>query len=85
MSPLQYLIELRLRTALKLLETTTLSVKEIMHKVGVSDQSYFTRLIRKYCRLSPREYRQLARSGPGQSDSRIVQETAELSILSAAG
>jgi transcriptional regulator GlxA family with amidase domain len=67
MSPLQYLIELRLRTALKLLETTTLSVKEIMHKVGVSDQSHFTRDFKKHCRLTPAQYRRhCRRTIPGQ-------------------
>ncbi|HWQ31401.1 MAG TPA: AraC family transcriptional regulator [Blastocatellia bacterium] len=51
--PWQYLVQLRLHAALELLATTSLSVKEIMHRVGVCDRSYFNRLIRKRCRHSP--------------------------------
>lgn len=67
LSPLQYLRQLRLRTALRLLETTSLSVKEIRHKVGVSDQSHFTRDVKKYCGLTPARYRRHCQGAiPGQ-------------------
>ncbi len=81
LSPRQYLVHLRLHAALALLATTSLSVKEVMHRVGVCDRSYFNRLIRKHSRHAPGEYRKLARAEPRQPDSRIVQKTAELSNL----
>lgn len=56
-SPIRYLTESRMKYALKLLENTQLSVKEIAHKCGYSDQLYFSNTFRKHYGKSPREYR----------------------------
>lgn len=57
LSPRQYLIQMRLHAALELLATTSLSVKEIMHRVGVCDQSHFTRDFKTRCGMTPKAWR----------------------------
>lgn len=56
-SPLQHLRSLRMRRAGALLATTFLTVKEIMHRVGVRDQSHFAKDFKRTYGLSPTEYR----------------------------
>jgi transcriptional regulator GlxA family with amidase domain len=57
MSPAQYLRSLRMQEARRLLETTFLSVKEVMHRIGVNDESHFTRDFKKVYGLTPAQYR----------------------------
>lgn len=71
MSPLQYLRELRLQRAKRLLETTFLSVKEIMVQVGASDKSHFGRNFKKAFGLTPVQYRGRYRSAPQMRDQRL--------------
>jgi transcriptional regulator GlxA family with amidase domain len=56
-SPAQYLRSLRMQEASRLLETTFLSVKEVMHKIGVNDESHFTRDFKKVYGMTPAQYR----------------------------
>lgn len=56
-TPIQFLINIRLNNAKKLLETTDYSIKEIADLVGYDNSLYFSRLFRKYCNVCPREYR----------------------------
>ena len=42
-----------------MLETTRLSVKQVMAGVGLSDESHFVRDFKKTCGLTPARYRQL--------------------------
>ena len=56
-SPIRYLTENRMKYAVKLLENTTLPIKEISQKCGYSDQLYFSGTFRDHVGLSPREYR----------------------------
>jgi AraC family transcriptional regulator, arabinose operon regulatory protein len=56
--PLQYLRTLRMQQAKRLLETTFLSVKQIMTEVGVRDGSHFVRDFKTTYGLSPTRYRQ---------------------------
>jgi AraC-like DNA-binding protein len=55
--PQQYLIRLRIDHARTLLKDSTLNIAEISENAGFNDQFYFSRLFRKHCKLSPREYR----------------------------
>ena len=55
-SPAQYLRSLRMQEAGRLLETTFLSVKEVMHRIGVYDESHFTRDFKKVYGLTPAQY-----------------------------
>src|SRR2546423_11960795 len=53
----RYLRMMRMREAKHLLETTFLSVKEIMLKVGMGDESHFVRNFEKAFGLAPAKYR----------------------------
>ncbi|MFH0918857.1 MAG: AraC family transcriptional regulator [Fibrobacterota bacterium] len=56
-SPMEYVIQMRINRAQQLLRTSALSIKEIVKKVGISNQRYFSRLFRNRCGLSPSDYR----------------------------
>ena len=56
-SPIRYLTENRMKYAAKLLENTSLPIKEIAQRSGCNDQLYFSNTFRKYHGRSPREYR----------------------------
>ncbi len=55
--PLQYLKQLRMREAVGLLESTFLSVKEVMLKVGFKDESHFVRDFKAIFGVTPTQYR----------------------------
>lgn len=52
-SPMEYLIEYRIRAAKKLLETTDLSITEIALRCGFNSNSYFTKLFHRICGKTP--------------------------------
>src|SRR5438046_1420367 len=56
-APGYYLRTFRLEQAKELLENTFLSVKEIIRRVGVNDQSHFVREFKKAYGLTPAQYR----------------------------
>lgn len=57
-SPSKYLINLRMQKAQHmLLHNPGLSIKQIGDAVGYHDQAYFSRIFKKYCKVSPAEYR----------------------------
>jgi len=56
-SPMDYLIEYRVRMAKKLLETTNLSITEIALRCGFNSNSYFTKIFRRSCGKTPNAYR----------------------------
>ena len=56
-APLQYLRALRMEHAKKLLETTFLSVKQVMTEVGVTDESHFVRDFKATYGVSPTRFR----------------------------
>lgn len=56
-TPTQYLRLLRMRQTQELLETTYLSVKEIMVRLGINDESHFLRGFKREFGLTPTEYR----------------------------
>ena len=56
-SPLQYLKAVRLTEARKRLESTFLSVKEVMASVGLNDASHFARDFKRHHGISPRQVR----------------------------
>jgi AraC family transcriptional regulator of arabinose operon len=53
----QYLKDMRLEKARVLLRSTLLTVKEVMHRVGVANDSHFARDFKESCGLSPTQYR----------------------------
>ena len=56
-TPTQYLKRVRMQQAEHLLLTTFLSVKEIMNRVGITNESYFSREFRKRYGVPPSQYR----------------------------
>lgn len=58
LSPLQYILEIRLANAQRLLTTTDYSINEIARIVGYENALYFSRLFHKHIGQSPREYRE---------------------------
>lgn len=57
-TPMQYILSLRITNAKALLETKDMSVKEISHAVGFSNPLYFSRIFTKTVGISPTEYRE---------------------------
>jgi two-component system response regulator YesN len=56
-SPVRYLKAQRMQKAKELLEKTYLNIKEVMLRVGISDQSHFVKDFKKMYGLSPAKYR----------------------------
>lgn len=58
MTPLQYLIDIRLSYAIRFLETGDYRINEIASLVGYENPLYFSRLFHKHIGVSPNEYRE---------------------------
>lgn len=63
MPPARYLRLLRMQSARELLETTHLSVKQVMARVGVTDESHFVRDFKKSYGHTPARYRERFQNG----------------------
>ncbi len=57
LSPIAFVQQVRVTAAIRLLETSSLSVAEIGARVGYADASTLSRLIRREAKVSPRELR----------------------------
>ena len=58
-SLIEYLQNLRIEEAKRLLEAGSLAVEEISAEVGYSDASFFRRLFKRLTGLSPSQYRRM--------------------------
>ena len=58
-----HLTSLRMEQAKALLKETLLPINEVARAVSYEDPDYFSRVFRKTCALSPRQYRTLVRNG----------------------
>ena len=56
-SPVNYLIKCRLQVAERLLLYSGDQIRSISEKCGIADEFYFSRLFKKYYKLSPNTYR----------------------------
>ncbi|MFC3416836.1 helix-turn-helix domain-containing protein [Algoriphagus hitonicola] len=56
----QYLVQLRINEAQKLLQETDLGISEIAYRVGFENLSYFNRTFKNLTGLTPRDFKQLA-------------------------
>lgn len=73
--PARYLKTLRMQQAATLLTTTFLSVKEIVSRVGCSDESHFVRDFKRLYGVTPSEFR----NGAVTSSAVLpVEESAQL-------
>ncbi len=52
-----YIANKRINQAIKLLDTTTMSIREICSYLGISDWNYFTKLFKKNIGMTPSEYK----------------------------
>jgi AraC-like DNA-binding protein len=68
----QYVLELRIGKACRLLTETTRCIIEIAYESGFQNLSNFNRLFRKYRHMTPREFRNLSRSTIAEKNKRIV-------------
>ena len=71
--PARYLRTLRMHDAATLLESTFLTVKEIMVRVGFSDESHFVRYFKRSYGMTPTQYRRLNRK-PGEASPANVSK-----------
>ncbi|MDP4091008.1 MAG: AraC family transcriptional regulator [Bacillota bacterium] len=55
---MNYLSKIRINVAAMILRDTTISVYEVMERVGFNDMSHFGRIFKRYLGCSPTEYRQ---------------------------
>lgn len=60
-SPAHYMQALRLKRARELLESSSLSIKQIMIRIGTKDRSNFERRFKRAYKLTPVQYRKVAR------------------------
>ncbi len=60
--PLEFLNEIRIKRACKLLKDTSLHINEICKEVGINNHVYFSRLFTKTIGMSPTEYRKVNRT-----------------------
>lgn len=67
-SPAKYLKTLRMQQAATLLTTTFLSVKEIVRRVGLTDESHFVRDFKRVYGMTPSNYRNGALLSSDTSD-----------------
>ncbi len=56
-SPYKYLIELRVKFAMQLLQTTNLSIKEIAERCGFCNIGYFSTIFKEYYSTAPGSFR----------------------------
>jgi transcriptional regulator GlxA family with amidase domain len=61
-SPASFVRELRLRRAYELIQTTFLSIKEVMAAVGWNDPSHFSRAFKRHFGVSPKGLRDALQS-----------------------
>jgi AraC-like DNA-binding protein len=59
-SPINYFNQMKIKEACNLLRESNMKISQISHKVGISDNYYFSRLFTKVMGISPKEYRKNA-------------------------
>lgn len=55
---MDYLVSIRMETAKKLLESTSLKIYEVARSVGIEDPNYFSRFFKKHIQETPAQYRE---------------------------
>ena len=66
-SPLDYLIEYRIRVSKKMLESTDLSITDIALRCGFNSNSYYTKQFHRICGKAPNAYRKEWKELKGQA------------------
>ncbi len=55
--PIAYFNRMKMYKAMGMLSGTDLPIEQISKKVGITDTSYFARVFKKYCNITPSQYR----------------------------
>jgi len=77
-SPQIYLQNQRIASAKDLLRHSNLLISEIAWQVGLQDASYFSRLFRKHCDISPLRYREMVRGKLFVHDENVPMKVNEM-------
>ena len=56
MSPIKYIIMLRMRRAVELLEKRTFSISQIAYALGYKNQFYFSKEFKRFFGVQPSKY-----------------------------
>ncbi|RED64916.1 AraC family transcriptional regulator [Cohnella lupini] len=75
LSPMQYLLKIRMDRAEYLL-STSMTIDQVSSSVGFADALYFSKKFRKWKGQSPSEYRQALRTGPKRSGGEVDEMAA---------
>lgn len=67
LAPMDYFTRLRMARACRLLETTSLNVKEVAAELGYDDPFYFSRVFKSVNQMSPSGYRTAKRGLAGKN------------------
>ncbi|MDR2322459.1 MAG: helix-turn-helix domain-containing protein [Microbacterium sp.] len=75
MSPMQWVIRERLASARELLESTSLSIEQVAHRVGFTSAELLRKHFHRVVGIAPGRYRESfgARSAPGESRARALR------------
>ncbi|GGF96119.1 hypothetical protein GCM10010912_46310 [Paenibacillus albidus] len=65
LGPMEYVIQLRMESAERMLRHTDATIGEIAERTGYHDMYYFSRAFKKYYGVPPQRYRRTAASGTG--------------------
>lgn len=76
-SPINYVIDCRIREAKRLLIETDLALSQISGILGFSSASYFSQVFRRVEEISPVEYRNINKFYFGKSDFSLSQDTSD--------
>jgi transcriptional regulator GlxA family with amidase domain len=75
-APIDFFTRLRMDRARRLLEATSLRVKEVATALGYEDQFYFSRVFKSVNNLAPSEYRLSHQNGADGNAKRFEREIA---------
>jgi transcriptional regulator GlxA family with amidase domain len=56
-TPVEYVQRVRIEAAKKTLESTTMTIHQVMYSIGYNDDKTFRRIFKRYAGLTPLEYR----------------------------
>jgi len=68
-APIDFFIRLRMHHACRLLDQTSLNVKEVAAALGYDDPFYFSRVFKSVNRVAPTEYRTMGKDSKGLEEN----------------